>query len=69
MERDYICSGFPVCQLKMQALLPQPSEACKAYLDSNVQEAAQEGMWYYPVIYFSYDSMFFGYRLVTAFLY
>jgi hypothetical protein len=45
MERDYICSiGFPVCQLKMQALLPQPSEACKAYLDSNVQEAAQEGM-------------------------
>jgi hypothetical protein len=35
--------GFPVCQLEMQALLPQPSEACKAYLDSNVQEAAQEG--------------------------
>jgi hypothetical protein len=36
--------GFPFCQLEMQALLPQPPEACKAYLDSNVQEAAQEGM-------------------------
>jgi hypothetical protein len=28
----------------MQALLPQPPEACKAYLDSYVQEAAQEGI-------------------------
>jgi hypothetical protein len=32
----------------MQALLPQPPEACKAYLDSNVQEVAQEG---YPDIH------------------
>jgi len=28
----------------MQALLPQPPEACEAYLDSYVQEAAQEGI-------------------------
>ena len=28
----------------MQALLPQPPEACEAYLDSNVQEATQEGI-------------------------
>jgi hypothetical protein len=49
MERNYICFiGVPFCQLEMQALLPQPPEACKAYLDSNVQEATQEGMLYYP---------------------
>jgi hypothetical protein len=28
----------------MQALLPQPPEACEAYLDSHVQEATQEGI-------------------------
>jgi hypothetical protein len=36
-------TGFPFCQLKVQALPPQQAEACKAYLDSSVQEAAQEG--------------------------
>ena len=35
--------GFPFFQLKMQEVLPQPLKAVKAYLDSNVQEAAQEG--------------------------
>jgi hypothetical protein len=55
MERDWIYFiGFPFCQLEMQALLPQPSEACKAYLDSNVQEAAQEGMWYFTQSTFLY---------------
>lgn len=33
-----VISGFPVCQLKMQEVLPQPLEAFKAYLDSYVQK-------------------------------
>ena len=37
-------TGVPFRKLKMQALLPQPPEACEAYLDSNVQEATQEGI-------------------------
>jgi hypothetical protein len=39
----YSATGVPFFQLKMQALLHKQAEACKAYLDSNVQEAAQEG--------------------------
>jgi hypothetical protein len=39
----YPATGVPFFQLKMQALLHKQAEACKAYLDSNVQEAAQEG--------------------------
>lgn len=38
-----VLSGLPVCQLKMQKVLPQQVEAIKAYLDSHVQEAAQKG--------------------------
>lgn len=34
-----VISGFPVCQLKMQEVLPQPLEAFEAYLDSYVQKA------------------------------
>lgn len=34
-----IVTGVPVCQLKMQEVLPQPVEAFKAYLDGYVQEA------------------------------
>jgi hypothetical protein len=41
---NFPVAGFPLRELKMQALLPQPPEACKAYLDSYVQEAAQEGI-------------------------
>ena len=37
----------PLRKLKMQALLPQPPEAGKAYLDSNVPEATQEGIVLY----------------------
>jgi hypothetical protein len=36
--------GVPVFKLEVQALLPQPSEASQAYMDSHVQKAAQEGM-------------------------
>jgi hypothetical protein len=54
-------TGVPFRQLKMQALFPQPPEACKAFLDSNVQEATQEGTVYLtpstflsaPVVQFS----------------
>ena len=35
----------------MQALLPQPPQACKALLDSNVQEAAQEGITFWLLSY------------------
>lgn len=31
--------GLPLCQFKMQEVLPQPSETLEAYLDSHVQEA------------------------------
>ncbi|KAI4374287.1 hypothetical protein MLD38_012298 [Melastoma candidum] len=34
---------FLFFQLKMQEVLPQPVEAAEAYMDSHVQEAAQEG--------------------------
>jgi hypothetical protein len=50
-------AGFSVCQLEMQALLPQPPEACQAYLDSYVQEAAQEGAT------FSSDSFIYWHSL------
>ena len=40
---------FPFFQLKMQEVLPQPLKAVKAYLDSNVQEAAQEGDKSFPL--------------------
>jgi len=38
-------TGFPLCQFQMQEVFPQPLEAIKAYLDCNVQEATQEGIY------------------------
>ena len=37
-------SGLPFRQLQVQALLPQSPQAGQAYMDSHVQEAAQEGL-------------------------
>ncbi|KAL6839051.1 hypothetical protein ACP4OV_031105 [Aristida adscensionis] len=35
-------TGLPFFELEVQALLPQPSEASQAHMDSHVKEAAQE---------------------------
>lgn len=48
LKRGYLfveSTGFPLCQFQMQEVFPQPLEAIKAYLDCNVQEATQEGIF------------------------